>query len=162
MKISFPYMGTSPLVVSYLFENLGHEVVCPPVPTEKTLSLGVQYAPEFACIPFKIVLGTYLEVLEMGAEVLITSGGCGPCRAGFYGELHRRILRDLGYPVEMIIMEPPLREPLDFLRKVYRLLKPAKLVIFIMSSGLPWKKCFLLMKLNQQCINCVPWLITRN
>jgi predicted nucleotide-binding protein (sugar kinase/HSP70/actin superfamily) len=127
MKISFPYMGTSPLVVSYLFENLGHEVVCPPVPTEKTLSLGVQYAPEFACIPFKIVLGTYLEVLEMGAEVLITSGGCGPCRAGFYGELHRRILRDLGYPVEMIIMEPPLREPLDFLRKVYRLLKPAKL-----------------------------------
>ncbi|NLP36481.1 MAG: CoA protein activase [Firmicutes bacterium] len=124
MKISFPYMGTSHIVVSYLFEKLGFEVIYPPTPSKRTLSLGVQYAPEFACLPFKIVLGTYLEVVEKGAEILITSGGCGPCRAGYYGELHKRILHDLGYPVEMIVIEPPLVEPLDFLRKLHKIVKP--------------------------------------
>lgn len=124
MKISFPYMGTSHIAISYLLENLGHDVIYPPVPSKKTLSLGVQHSPEFACLPFKILMGTYLEAMEMGADTLITSGGFGPCRAGYYGELHRRILHDLGYPIRMIVLEPPLMKPLDFVRKVHTLVKP--------------------------------------
>lgn len=124
MKLSFPYMGTSHIAISYLMEELGHEVVYPPTPTKKTLSLGVQYAPEFACLPFKILLGTYLEAAEKGAETIVTSGGFGPCRAGYYGELHRRILADVGYPVRMIVLEPPLRAPLHFLRSVHSLVRP--------------------------------------
>lgn len=124
MKISFPYMGTSHIAISYLLENLGHEVIYPPVPSKKTLSLGVQYAPEFACLPFKILMGTYLEAAELGADSLITSGGYGPCRAGYYGELHKRILHDMGYPMRMIVLEPPLMAPLDFLRKVHGLVRP--------------------------------------
>ena len=53
MKISFPYMGTSPLVVSYLFENLGHEVVCPPVPTEKLCLLGCSMPRNLPVYPLK-------------------------------------------------------------------------------------------------------------
>ncbi|MDW7651851.1 MAG: CoA protein activase [Bacillota bacterium] len=124
MKISFPFMGTSHIAISYLLENLGHEVIYPPVPSKKTLSLGVQYSPEFACLPFKILMGTYLEAMELGADSLITSGGFGPCRAGYYGELHKRILHDLGHPVEMLVLEPPLMAPVDFLRKVHRLVRP--------------------------------------
>lgn len=123
MKISFPYMGTSHIAISYLLENLGHEVIHPPVPSKKTLSLGVQHSPEFACLPFKILTGTYLEAVEMGADSLITSGGYGPCRAGYYGELHRRILHDLGHPVEMFVLEPPLMDPLNFVRRVHRLVR---------------------------------------
>jgi predicted nucleotide-binding protein (sugar kinase/HSP70/actin superfamily) len=124
MKISFPYMGTSHIAISYLLSELGHEVIYPPAPTKKTLSLGVQYAPEFACLPFKILLGTYLEAVEAGADSLVTSGGFGPCRAGYYGELHKRILHDLGYPIEMLVLEPPLRAPVDFYRRVSRLVRP--------------------------------------
>jgi predicted nucleotide-binding protein (sugar kinase/HSP70/actin superfamily) len=124
MKISFPYMGTSHIAISYLFENLGHEVIYPPVPTKKTLSLGVQHSPEFACLPFKILMGTYLEAMELGADSLITSGGYGPCRAGYYGELHKRILHDLGYPIDMYVLEPPLMDPLGFLRRVHRVVRP--------------------------------------
>ncbi|WP_338013877.1 hypothetical protein [Desulforamulus profundi] len=51
-----------------------------PPAQQKTLDLGVQHAPEFACLPFKILLGTYLETIEMGANTLVTSGGHGPCR----------------------------------------------------------------------------------
>ncbi len=140
MKISFPYMGTSHIVAGYLLENLGHEVIHPPVPSKKTLSLGVQHAPEFACLPFKIVLGTYLEVVEMGAEVLITSGGCGPCRAGYYGEMHKRILHDLGYPVEMIVIEPPLVEPFDFFKKLHRLVKPKGYINLVRVLRVAWAK----------------------
>ena len=29
------------------------------------LDLGTKYAPEFACIPFKILLGSYLEAIDL-------------------------------------------------------------------------------------------------
>ena len=114
-------MGTSPLTLKMLFEDLGHEVIMPPRPTSRTLSLGTKYAPEFGCLPMKIVLGTYLEVLEQGAEILVTSGGCGPCRAGHYAQLHREILLDLGFSFELVVIELPRRGLLDFLGKIRRL-----------------------------------------
>ncbi len=36
------------------------------------------------------MLGSYLEAIEKGAEVIISSGGHGPCRAGYYGILHQK------------------------------------------------------------------------
>lgn len=121
MKIAFPYMGNSPHVFRLLLNDLGHTPVVPPPPSERTLSLGTKYAPEFACLPFKILLGSYIEALEMGADTIVTSGGVGPCRAGYYGELHRRILTDMGYQFEMIVLEPPLKDIGDFVRKIVRL-----------------------------------------
>jgi predicted nucleotide-binding protein (sugar kinase/HSP70/actin superfamily) len=124
VKITFPYMGNSHIAISFFLSGLGHEVIYPPVPTKKTLSLGVQYSPEFACLPFKILLGTYLEAVEAGADTIATSGGYGPCRAGYYGELHKRILHDMGFPIRMIVLEPPLKGPLDFYNKLNSLIRP--------------------------------------
>ena len=140
MKISFPYMGTSHIVISYLLEQLGHEVIYPPVPTKKTLSLGVQYSPEFACLPFKILMGTYLEAVEKGADTILTSGGCGPCRAGYYGELHKRILHDMGYNVDMIVLEPPLVSPLDFFRQSHKLIKKRGWINLARVFRIAWRK----------------------
>ncbi len=127
-KISFPHMGESYRTFKMLLNDLGNEVVVPPRPSRKTLNLGVQYSPEFACLPLKIVLGNYLEVIEKGANVLVTSGGVGPCRAGLYAELHKKTLHELGYPVEMIVFEPPRLHPINFIRNVHRL-NQAKLSI---------------------------------
>lgn len=121
MKIGYGHMGTLTMVVEMILEELGHEPVVPHRPTRQTLTLGAKYAPEFACIPFKIVLGTYLESLARGADCFVSGGGYGPCRAGLYGELHGRILRDLGYDPELIFFFPPLKKPLDFIRKLSRL-----------------------------------------
>ncbi len=118
MKVTYAHMGTSAMVFAKILEGLGHEVIHPPKPTKKTLSLGVRYAPEFACIPFKIVLGTYLETVPKGAEVIVSGGGRGPCRAGYYGEMHQRILKNLGYNVEMVFFFPPLKTPVDFFKKI--------------------------------------------
>ncbi|WP_227766284.1 2-hydroxyacyl-CoA dehydratase [Zhaonella formicivorans] len=127
MKVSFPRMGTSYIAFKHLIEHLGHECVVPPAPSSKTLNLGVKYSPEFACIPFKVLTGTYIEALEMGADTLITSGGVGPCRAGLYGMLHQKILKNLGYDFEMLVFEPPLLYLVDFVTKLRKILKPAKI-----------------------------------
>ncbi len=123
MRVTFAHMGTSVIPAADLLAALGHEVIRPARPTGRTLTLGARYSPEFACIPFKIVLGTYLELMAGNPrpEVIISGGGLGPCRAGYYGELHLRILRDLGYDPELIFFWPPLKTKRDFISKVARL-----------------------------------------
>ena len=145
MKATFAHMGTSPLIFKMLLEDLGYEVVFPPKPSQSTLSLGAQYAPEFACIPFKIVLGTYLEVIKDHPDItIISAGGFGPCRADYYGELQLKILQDLGYNPDMIFFWPPLRKPWDFYQKVLRVKRSCPWCRFIQILRKVWKKAIYL------------------
>ncbi len=116
MKITFPYMGPV-FVYQKLFERLGHEVVLPPRPSQRTIELGTKYSPEFICFPFKIILGSYLEALELGAEVVVTTGFIGACRAVYYGNLSERILRQLGYDIRVMVFDSPLEDFQGFLRQ---------------------------------------------
>ncbi|BAF59507.1 MAG: CoA protein activase [Pelotomaculum sp.] len=120
-KITFPRMGESWRTFKMLLEDLGNEVVPPPRPSKRTLDLGVRYSPEFACFPLKILMGTYLETIEMGADTIVTTGGVGPCRAGEYAMLHHNILKDLGHEVRMIVFEPPRLYPFNFIKNVWAL-----------------------------------------
>jgi predicted nucleotide-binding protein (sugar kinase/HSP70/actin superfamily) len=70
-------------------------------------------------------MGSYLEAIELGADTIVTSGGHGPCRAGFYAEVHRRILESLGHQVKVIVFDAPGRGWRKFLHNV-RLLKGRK------------------------------------
>jgi predicted nucleotide-binding protein (sugar kinase/HSP70/actin superfamily) len=121
-KVSFPYMGTSYIPFNKLLTALGNEVVLPPRPNAETISFGCKFAPEFACYPFKIVLGTYVQVLEAGADTLVSTGGVGPCRAGLYTTLQEKILKDLGYNFEMITLEPPGRHLKDLITSIKKLI----------------------------------------
>lgn len=109
MKISYPCMGTT-VIYKKLLQLLGHEVIEPPTPSQHTIDLGVKYSPEFACFPLKVIMGSYIEAIELGATTIVTSGGNGPCRAGFYGETHRRILKNLGYDVNVIVFDDYKRD----------------------------------------------------
>jgi predicted nucleotide-binding protein (sugar kinase/HSP70/actin superfamily) len=102
LKISFPYMGPV-LAYQKLFERLGHTVIPPSPPTADTLALGAKYSPEFICLPFKIILGSFLEAARQGAELMVTSGGIGACRAVYYGRLSEKILQQLGYKVKVMV-----------------------------------------------------------
>lgn len=121
MKISFAHIGAATLAMERLLKDLGHEVIAPLQPTARTFSLGAIHSPEFACIPFKILMGTYLESMERGADALLSAGGRGPCRAGYYGEIHVRILRELGYAPQMFFIWPPYKVPLDTYKKLNKL-----------------------------------------
>jgi len=121
MKLSFPHFGYAQLAFRTLIEDLEHEAVMPPRPGKRTLDLGVRHSPEFICLPFKVVLGSYLETIEAGAEAGLAVGGIGPCRFGLYGLLQQAILQDLGYDFQLYIFEPPLTDIPDFIRKLHRL-----------------------------------------
>ena len=120
MKYSFPYLGNV-MVYKKIFEMFDYEVVVPPRPTQKTIDLGTKYSPEFACFPYKMLMGNYIEACERGAQIIVSSGGHGPCRAGFYGELHERTLRQMGFDVELIIFDSIRRDLWGDLSKFFRL-----------------------------------------
>ena len=107
MKVTFPHMGNAWIVIQALFETLNIEVAVPPPSSKGTLNLGTKLAPESACLPLKINLGNYVEAAAKGADTIVITGGMGPCRFGYYGELERQILNDAGYPYEVVILEPP-------------------------------------------------------
>ena len=99
--ISFPHMADYYVPAKYLFSHITNvKVLEPPKITNKTIELGSKYSPDFVCTPFKYTLGTLIESLEMGANVLIQFGG--GCRYGYYHELQEQILKDLGYNFKLI------------------------------------------------------------
>ena len=120
MKVSFPHMGQI-TAFKKVVEFFGHEAIVPERPTQRTFDLGVLHSPEFICYPSKVMAGTYIEACEKGAEVIISSGGSGPCRAGMYCEVHRRILKKLGYKTEIVIFDSFFKAPGLFIKNINRI-----------------------------------------
>lgn len=118
-KISFPHMGNYYIVAKYLFEHiLDAEIIMPPKITSKTIEIGSKHSPDFVCTPFKYTLGTMIESLENGADVLFQAGG--GCRYGYYSELQEEILKELGYEFTYINF---VSEGKNDLKKIYHYLK---------------------------------------
>jgi len=107
VKVTFPHMGNAWIVIQTLFESLNVEVVVPPTNSKRTLQLGTRLSPESACLPLKLNLGNYIEAVNEGADTIVITGGIGPCRFGYYGEMERQILRDAGYAYDVVTLEPP-------------------------------------------------------
>jgi len=107
LKITFPHMGNIWIPVKALFDYLEIEFIVPPHNSKRTLSLGTQYSPEGSCLPFKLNVGNFIEAAEKGADTILMTGGVGPCRFGYYGQLEQEILKDLGLEFELITLEPP-------------------------------------------------------
>lgn len=118
MKVTFPHMGNLYICLKALMKYLDVEVVVPPMPSKRTLTLGTQHSPEFACLPLKINMGNFIEAYEMGADTIIMAGGIGPCRFGYYAQVQREILQDLGYKMNMVVLEPPQKHISELLVKV--------------------------------------------
>jgi predicted nucleotide-binding protein (sugar kinase/HSP70/actin superfamily) len=134
--VSFPRMGRDThLTLKYIFDRLGVECIIPPPTTEKTLKLGVEYSPETICLPLKVNMGNYIQVLEKGANVLIHAGGCGPCRFGFYGPLAELILKEeLGYNFQFKILEPPGAQGVQVFADFFRFFNPGKIAPFFLPA----------------------------
>lgn len=118
MIVSFPHMGHLHIVLKELFNGFGCQVMAPPPVSKHTLELGAKYSPETVCLPFKMTLGNFIEVLEQGADTLVTCGGVGPCRLGYYAEVQKGILEQLGYQFNMVTVEPDLFDVIGKLRQM--------------------------------------------
>lgn len=101
MIATFPRMGWATYAFETFLKRLGAQVLLPPPITRRTLELGTRYSPELVCLPFKVTLGSFIEVIELGADTLFMAAGARRCRFGLYWLVQSRILKDLGYRYQM-------------------------------------------------------------
>jgi len=138
MNFTVPHMGKLDVVSKAILSRLGREVVIPPPPNKKALSLGVRYSPELICLPFKVNVGNFIEALEMGADTIIMFGGCnGPCRFGYYGTVQKLILESLGYEFRMIYFDNPNVK--DVLEKIKLLAGGTPIWQIVRALSFGWK-----------------------
>lgn len=120
MKMTTPYLGVLHRAYGPVLKKAGVEIIYPPKPTKRTIDLGTKYAPEFACFPFKVTLGSMIEALELGADTIFMIGGWGPCRFGYYDVIQEQILKELGYSFKMGSANNPdvLRDMIDLMQRI--------------------------------------------
>lgn len=107
MKITFPHMGNVYLAAKALFDGLGIDYVIPNQSSKSSLEIGALHSPEEICLPFKIMIGNYIEAIEQGADTVIITGSCGPCRFGEYCEMQMNLLKKLGHDLDFIVIDSP-------------------------------------------------------
>lgn len=107
MKATFPHLLHLDVALGILYPTLGIDILPPPPITQKTIEIGVKLAPQNACFPLKVTLGNFIEAIERGADTIFMVGGVGPCRFGYYGQIQRLIIEDLGYDVRFVLLDHP-------------------------------------------------------
>jgi len=157
MKITMPNFGQlTPIAVKSLIFNLGHEVILPPPNSKRTLDLGVRYSPEYCCLPLKILLGNFIEALEKGADTILMVGGWGPCRFGYYAEIQRRILLDLGYKFQMISLEKPQGNIMQLIKNLHLLMNKHSIFIFLKAIKISWEKLLAIETMEKTALKARP------
>ncbi len=102
IKVAFPHMGTISIAWAAALRKVGVEPYIPPYTNKKTLSLGTKNSPEAICLPYKLILGNFIEAIEGGADYVAMITSPGICRLGEYGQNIHKTLQDMGYNANYI------------------------------------------------------------
>lgn len=128
-KVAFPHMGTVYVVWATALKKLGLEAIIPPRTSKKTLSLGTKYSPESICLPYKLVLGNFIEAIDGGADYVVMITSPGICRLGEYGRIIKNTLEDMKYDAKYIDLDlyDGYKAMYRFLREISGFKNPLKL-----------------------------------
>ena len=102
IKVAFPHMGTIYVAWEMALKTIGVEPYIPPYTSKKTLSLGTKNSPEAICLPYKLILGNFMEALDNGVDYVSMITSPGICRLGEYGRNIEQVLKELGYDANYI------------------------------------------------------------
>ncbi|MCX8037657.1 MAG: CoA protein activase [Candidatus Sumerlaeia bacterium] len=75
----------------------GFDYLVPPESTRRTLELGCRNSGDGLCLPYRMILGNFIEALDRGADTIIMLGSGPPCRLGLYDLVMKTTLADMGY-----------------------------------------------------------------
>lgn len=138
IKVAFPHMGTLSIAWAMGLKSVGIEPYIPPYTNKKTLSLGTKHSPEAICLPYKLILGNFIEAIEGGSDYVAMITSPGICRLGEYGTNIQHALKDLGYNANYIELSlydgingmysflknlTGKNNPLIFLKAIYRTIR---------------------------------------
>lgn len=136
-------MGTIYIAWSAALRKVGVEPFVQPYTSKRTLSLGTKYSPEAICLPYKLILGNFIEAIEGGTDYVAMITSPGICRLGEYGACIKNVLADLGYDANYIELQL-----YDGVKGMYRFLKEISgkndPVLFLRAIVLCIRKVFVL------------------
>ena len=103
--VSYPNIGEYERIVYNFLDKIIDKSKCkilrPEKNNRKILELGEENSPTNVCTPFKYTLGSMINSLNKGANVIIQIGG--GCRFGYYAQIQEKILKkDMGYDFDFI------------------------------------------------------------
>lgn len=161
MKVTFPHLGSMHIFCKAIAETAGIPYVVPPETSRKTLTLGVLHSNECICLPFKMILGNFIEALQMGADTIVMVGSGPPCRLGLYDLVQKVILEDMGLHYRWLTIPPRLtwqaiwknHEETKELRKE---LSAKNIFLFPYGLWMGWKKMMACEALEQLAMKVRP------
>ena len=118
IKVAFPHMGTISIAWAAALRKIGLDAYVPPYTSKRTLSLGTKNSPEAICLPYKLILGNFIEAIEGGADYVAMITSPGICRLGEYGNNIKTTLQEMGYHANYIELSL-----YDGFRGLYRFMK---------------------------------------
>lgn len=120
LKVAFPHMGTIYIAWEMALKSIGIEAYIPPYTSKKTLSLGTKNSPEAICLPYKLILGNFIEAIEGGVDYVSMIASPGICRLGEYGRNIEQVLRELGYETNYIELNlyDGIKGLIDYLKRI--------------------------------------------
>lgn len=105
IKVAFPHMGNVYIAWASALRKLGIEPIIPPSSNKRTLELASAHSPESICLPYKLILGNFLQAIEKGADYVSMISSPGICRLGEYGQSIKNVLKDMGYEDKYIELQ---------------------------------------------------------
>ncbi len=120
IKVAFPHMGTIYVAWEMALKTIGVEAFIPPYTSKKTLSIGTKNSPEAICLPYKLILGNFIEAIEGGVDYVSMITSPGICRLGEYGRNIEQVLLDLGYKTNYIELNlyDGIKGLIDYLKRI--------------------------------------------
>src|SRR5574344_37014 len=133
IKVAFPHMGNIYIAWGSALRRLGVEPYIPPYSSKRTLSLGTKNRPESICLPYKLILGNFIEAIEGGADYVAMISSPGICRLGEYGAGIQNTLEDMGYHANYIELQlyDGIKGMFRFLTELTGIKNPITLIIAI-------------------------------
>jgi predicted nucleotide-binding protein (sugar kinase/HSP70/actin superfamily) len=145
MKVTFPHLGSMHIFCKAIAETAQIPYVVPPETSRKTLTLGVLHSNECICLPFKIILGNFIEALQQGADTIVMIGSGPPCRLGLYDLVQKVILEDMGLHYRWLTIPPRLTwhalwNNYEETRELRKELSWKNILLFPQGLRMGWKK----------------------
>lgn len=143
IKVAFPHMGNVYIAWAAALKKLGVEPLIPPHTSKKTLELAAKYSPESICLPYKMILGNFLQAIEKDVDYVAMISSPGICRLGEYGQSIKNVLKDLGYEEKYVELQlyDGFNGMYAFLKQLTNIKNP---VVIIKAINLAIRKIFVL------------------
>lgn len=106
-KAAFFHIGDQYVSFKVIAKLIGYETLNLPKPNNESVSYGLSVSPEFACFPFKMFTGGYIQAAKLGADLIIaqTSYTINACQYSDFAFTQKKILKKKGYKTDMVIVE---------------------------------------------------------